>query len=752
VQFVIYTVAHNCLSLIIHSDETVKLIMSRKHINTNVSVSTLTRNDKIFIRHLAIEKSLGTDHGNSKAICWNYFGKLKYDRSDNEVGEVEDDDVYLNKNRIYCSLCLDDVKKNLNKTNPNAAGLSHISKVKNFSNQTSTGNLNVHLKSAHNIETMNEGKVNSIVNYFRSYSGQRSQRQDAPTSHELNRDLALWLCRDLLPFALVSNEGFNDFCGKYLPDVTLPSEATLLGTALNDIYTAGHQVIKGLVCDVNSLCVMFDSWTDKYKARPYFAVRVSFVKDWKFYIVTLSCQVVLHHTGEALSDHVMKVLGQYVAEPKKLFLTTCHDGAANVVKASRLLKSEHFQHCLGHALHLLLVTDGIHSIEDLTVLLQKCRDIVTSLHFKGALIENEIDGVNDKKLIDSFVRVVELIDLEQQFPLDDVDDPEAQPQPAHESSSGVRVTHRHETLKQYVCTRWNSYLNMIQSILDLKHEVQNALKKSGNAHLCLYENEISLLEELSQFLQPFQELTELVSGAGAVLSLQPLMKVKIKKLCSENRTDDQTIKDLKKQVLRNIEKRLPESDTVKIFQILDHETRTCYSAQEAVRLLMSAATRVQAKGIALAASLSSPPLESSTHSGADSPTTKRRKKKQELLNEIRAEAAESAADNGGTSTTADASLRDQLEREVSTYFAIMPAASFQDDALSFWKEHCQILPLLSRLAKIYLGISAASVPVECLFSTAGIIMNGKRSSLKPDKLDKIVFLHNNFKYIIEELS
>ena len=269
--------------------------------------------------------------------------------------------------------------------------------------------------------------------------------------------------------------------------------------------------------------------------------------------------------------------------------------------------------------------------------------------------------------------------------------------------------------------------------------------------ICLCESEISLLAELSQFLQPFQELTELVSGAGAVLSLQPLMKVKIKKICNENPTDDQTIKDLKKQILKNIEKRLPESDTVKIFQILNPETCTCFSTKEAIRLLMSAATKIQAKGIAPATSLSSLSLEFGTH-GAESPTTKRRKKKQELLNEMRAEAAESAADIGDTSTTTDASLRDQLEREVSTYFAIMPAASFQDYALSFWKKHCHILPLLSKLATVYLGISAASVPVECLLSTVGIIMNGKRSSLMPDKLDKLVFLHNNFKYVIEERS
>jgi len=63
-----------------------------------------------------------------------------------------------------------------------------------------------------------------------------------------------------------------------------------------------------------------------------------------------------------------------------------------------------------------------------------------------------------------------------------------------------------------------------------------------------------------------------------------------------------------------------------------------------------------------------------------------------------------------------------------------------------------MFPLLSQLAKIYLGISASSVPVECLFSTAGLILNGKRSSLMPDKLNKVVFLHDNYDLIMESLD
>jgi len=95
---------------------------------------------------------------------------------------------------------------------------------------------------------------------------------------------------------------------------------------------------------------------------------------------------------------------------------------------------------------------------------------------------------------------------------------------------------------------------------------------------------------------------------------------------------------------------------------------------------------------------------------------------------------------------------DVLEQELRTYMALMPKSQYQDNALLFWKDHEHTFPLLSQLAAIYLGISASSVPVECLFSTAGLILNGKRSSLMPDKLNKIVFLHDNFTLITEYMD
>ena len=49
-----------------------------------------------------------------------------------------------------------------------------------------------------------------------------------------------------------------------------------------------------------------------------------------------------------------------------------------------------------------------------------------------------------------------------------------------------------------------------------------------------------------------------------------------------------------------------------------------------------------------------------------------------------------------------------------------------------------------RLAKIYLGIPATSVPSERVFSTAGDIISAQRSALLPQHVDKLIFLKKNW--------
>jgi len=58
-----------------------------------------------------------------------------------------------------------------------------------------------------------------------------------------------------------------------------------------------------------------------------------------------------------------------------------------------------------------------------------------------------------------------------------------------------------------------------------------------------------------------------------------------------------------------------------------------------------------------------------------------------------------------------------------------------------------VLLLLSKVAEVYLGISASAVPVELMFSTTGLISDGKRSTSGPEKLKRVLFIHDNFTFI-----
>jgi len=77
---------------------------------------------------------------------------------------------------------------------------------------------------------------------------------------------------------------------------------------------------------------------------------------------------------------------------------------------------------------------------------------------------------------------------------------------------------------------------------------------------------------------------------------------------------------------------------------------------------------------------------------------------------------------------------------------------FDDKQIAFWPRHEELLPILScNVAQVYLGMSSSSVPVECntMFSTTGTISR-KNSSTGPDKLNRVVFIHDNFLLAVDE--
>jgi len=287
----------------------------RKCENKAVSVSALSRAEKAVLDDLSIKLKVSSVHGNSRSTCWNYIGYL-YSAAESKI---------IDESRYYCLPCLDSQKA--------AGAKGHISKVCSFSPSTSAGTISLHLSVKHDIHE-DDAKVAKIVGYLKKYNTSSSSVASSTlSSYEFNRDIAVWFCKDLMPFQAVAKDGMIDFFRKVLPEIDLPSPATLSGSALDDVYLAIHCHVKDILKDSKSICLMFDGWTDRYRARPYLGIRAAFIRDWSYCVVTLSCHVLAVHTGHEIADHVVKVVKQFVPDLKKVMLSTCHDGAANMVKS-----------------------------------------------------------------------------------------------------------------------------------------------------------------------------------------------------------------------------------------------------------------------------------------------------------------------------------------------------------------------------------------------------------------------------------
>lgn len=68
----------------------------------------------------------------------------------------------------------------------------------------------------------------------------------------------------------------------------------------------------------------------------------------------------------------------------------------------------------------------------------------------------------------------------------------------------------------------------------------------------------------------------------------------------------------------------------------------------------------------------------------------------------------------------------------------------EDDVLGFWKNNTSIFPRLAAIAKVLLAIPATSASAESAFSVAGCLIRSRRASIAPHKVEKVLFIHDNY--------
>ena len=84
-----------------------------------------------------------------------------------------------------------------------------------------------------------------------------------------------------------------------------------------------------------------------------------------------------------------------------------------------------------------------------------------------------------------------------------------------------------------------------------------------------------------------------------------------------------------------------------------------------------------------------------------------------------------------------------VNEEILKYLKYAPTDAEAEEGLLFWQTHGINYPTLRKVACYYLCVYASSIPVESMFSITGLILNNKRSSLSPIKLNYLSFIHDN---------
>ena len=684
--------------------------------------------------------------GSSRSKGWEFMGQLFFapeNRNEStqlhshiKSASAEDQlkpsglKVY-DEDNLYCKLCFDEQMTK-------ESGL--LSAVYKTSTNTSTGNWLSHATLKHGSK-FEKNLSPKITKWFDSATTLTS---GASSQFEYNRDLTLMVCLDLQPFSIVEQKGFKLFCHRNTT-FEVPCADTLAGAALMDVYSSTKERLIKTLQECHGGCLLMDGWTDKYTATPYFAIRISVVVDWKFKVFTLKVEPVESHTSLSLSRFVKDTVFEFISKEspdKRFLLFNTTDGAANMLLLSKMLGHERIT-CIAHSLHLLLTVDSMHKEAEINSVLQRCKNIITTLHFKGYLLKDEILNARETVLMDKIEKMQEVLMADEDQPV--VNPDEVSGVDADVNGQGVSIVdlqsraHTHHTLKSSVPTRWNSSLDMVESVLDLWDPMNAVLKKMGKTDMCLDSEDKILLKELKAFMTPFKQLTLLVSEANPNLSAIPLIRRKISLACDKLVSDSAAMKRVKANVLANIEKRIPVGDLVKICVALDPSVRDIILTQDQVRLILEDKYN-NLKNSVFSYIFQEESKSSNRTSDLDEagPSVVAQESEEKILplspKRLRLALIKEMSKMEGLDE------RNPIELEITKYISM----NTEEPALEFWKKNCKELPLLATLARIFLSLSPGSVPVECLFSTTGLILNGKRSRLSPFRVNMISCIHDNF--------
>lgn len=84
-------------------------------------------------------------------------------------------------------------------------------------------------------------------------------------------------------------------------------------------------------------------------------------------------------------------------------------------------------------------------------------------------------------------------------------------------------------------------------------------------------------------------------------------------------------------------------------------------------------------------------------------------------------------------------IEDELNR-----FHLINITMCEEDILKFWRANENSFPKLAKIARVLFGIPITSSKSESAFSTAGCLIRKDRAAITPYRIEKTLFVHDNY--------
>lgn len=286
-------------------------------------------------------------------------------------------------------------------------------------------------------------------------------------------------------------------------------------------------------------------------------------------------------------------------------------------------------------------------------------------------------------------------------------------------------------------TRWGTKQKMVERVLEQAPAIRRVLDERRSQHLIPTWQDVEVLESVNAALKKVTDFTDALSSEKTVTasSVKPVLQLLTEDILLPTEEDTELTCNLKRKMVQVLESKYSAPATQQLLakaSFIDPRYRDINTDDDVKDALLEEMLEMPDERPDDRGGENAMCTSAAGEEDESAPPPQKKSKLADLLGKRKAQSSNPVP------------KRIRADTEVARYLQ-EKALDLHSDPLAWWRENQARFPLLSKVARKYMTICATSTPSERVFSAAGNIVTPLRASLKPDKVNMLVFLARNTK-------